>query len=71
MSTKEELKKLFASGKKPTGEDFAKLIDGVEGPQGPKGPKGDKGNPGADGYPSQEQWEELVARVTAIEKKGS
>lgn len=61
MATKEELKEKFSTGKKPTGEDFAELIDGVEGPkgekgdkgdpgeQGPKGDKGDKGEPGADG----------------------
>ena len=46
MATKEELKEKFSTGKKPTGEDFAELIDGVKGP---KGDKGDKGEPGADG----------------------
>lgn len=58
MATKEELKEKFSTGKKPTGEDFAALIDGVEGPQGPagadgtdggQGPKGDPGNDGAQG----------------------
>lgn len=34
MATKEELKEKFSTGKKPTGEDFAALIDGVEGPPG-------------------------------------
>ena len=49
MATKEELKEKFSTGKKPTGEDFAELIDGVKGPKGDKGDKGDKGEPGADG----------------------
>jgi len=49
MASKEELKQMFSTGKKPTGDDFAELIDGVEGPAGPKGSKGDKGEPGVDG----------------------
>ncbi len=53
--TKEELKEMFSTGKKPTGDDFAALIDGVEGPKGEPGAdgkdgaKGDKGEPGTDG----------------------
>lgn len=47
--TKEELKVMFATGKKPTGADFAELIDGVEGPVGPQGPAGAKGTTGAKG----------------------
>ena len=55
------------------------LTPGPEGPQGPAGPagadgakgaKGDKGDPGpagADGFPSEEQWNALVARVDALE----
>lgn len=50
-----------------------------QGPQGPKGPKGDpgpegepgpKGDPGPagkDGFPTEEQWNELVGRVEALE----
>ena len=55
MATKEQLKELFSTGKKPTGDHFAQLIDGVEGPQGPagkdsdQGPKGDPGTDGKDG----------------------
>ncbi|WP_312507404.1 collagen-like protein [Lysinibacillus sp.] len=49
MATKEELKVLFATGKKPTGDDFTQLIDGVEGPVGPQGPAGVKGTTGAKG----------------------
>lgn len=49
MATKEQLKELFSTGKKPTGDHFAQLIDGVEGPQGPQGPKGDTGATGPAG----------------------
>lgn len=49
MANKDELKAKFATGKKPTGDDFAALIDGVEGPQGAKGDKGDTGAAGAKG----------------------
>ena len=40
---------------------------GDRGPQGPKGDKGDAGPAGKDGFPTQEQWNELVARVEALE----
>lgn len=49
------------------------LIEGPQGPEGPKGPKGDKGNKGdpgadgADGFPSESDWNDLVARVDALE----
>ncbi|MGM9925602.1 MAG: collagen-like protein [Bacillus sp. (in: firmicutes)] len=58
MATKEELKAMFNTGKKPTGADFGELIEGVVGPKGdkgatgaagPAGPKGDKGDTGAVG----------------------
>lgn len=44
--TKEELKEMFSTGKKPTGDDFAELIDGVEGE---KGATGSAGKDGANG----------------------
>lgn len=46
---------------------------GSEGPQGPKGDPGDQGPPGADGadgadgFPTEAQWNDLVARVEALE----
>lgn len=65
------------------------LLEGPEGPRGPAGadgedgaagPKGDKGDPGEDGadgedgFPTEAQWNDLVAdvsdladRVTALE----
>lgn len=47
---------------------------GPEGPQGPKGDKGakgekgDKGDPGEPGAPTREEWDDLVARVDALEE---
>src|SRR5699024_6783432 len=63
MATKEELKEKFSTGKKPTGEDFAELIEhqgvpgrdgakgdvGPRGLEGPQGPAGEKGEPGTVG----------------------
>lgn len=88
MATKEELKEKFSTGKIPTGDDFAELIDGVEGPQGPAGEdgakgdkgepgsdgaKGDKGDPGADGkdgadgFGTEAQYNDIIARLEALE----
>lgn len=49
MASKEELKEKFSTGKKPDGNDFADLIDGVEGPAGKDGAKGPQGEPGPAG----------------------
>ena len=46
---------------------------GVAGEPGPKGDKGDPGTPGTKGdkgdpgFPTEEQWNALVARVEALE----
>lgn len=46
---------------------------GDAGPQGEPGPKGDPGTPGTKGdkgdpgFPTEEQWNTLVARVEALE----
>lgn len=55
---------------------------GPEGPQGPEGPRGPAGQDGADGndgapgapgadgadgFPTETQWNDLVARVAALE----
>ena len=73
--TAAELNRIEAAG-------AAKAARGPEGPEGPEGPqgpagadgadgaKGDKGDPGADGadgFPSEAQWNDLVARVEALE----
>ena len=57
----------------PPGTDGAKGAKGDKGEPGTpgaKGDKGDKGEPGADGFPSQSDWDTLVARVTALETPG-
>ncbi|KAF2424044.1 MULTISPECIES: collagen-like protein [Bacillus] len=44
---------------------------GAQGPQGeagPQGPKGDKGDPGKDGFGTEEQYNELVKRIEALEQ---
>ena len=60
----------------PQGPAGPKGDTGEPGPAGAKGAKGDKGEPGAagakgdkgePGFPTEEQWNELVARVDALE----
>lgn len=55
-------------------------IELTPGPAGPKGDKGDagtagakgaKGDKGDPGFPTETQWNDLVARVTALEAAGS
>lgn len=44
--------------------------EGPQGPEGPRGPAGQDGAPGADGadgFPTETQWNDLVARVAALE----
>ena len=41
--------------------------DGAQGPKGDKGDPGTPGTPGADGFPTETQWNDLVARVEALE----
>lgn len=38
-----------------------------KGEKGDPGPKGPKGDPGKDGFPTEEQWNDLVGRVEALE----
>ena len=60
----------------PEGPAGPKGDTGEPGPAGAKGAKGDKGDPGTPGakgdkgdpgFPTEEQWNELVARVEALE----
>lgn len=54
----------------PKGDKGDKGDQGDPGPEGPKGDKGDPGEqgpPGADGFPTESQWNDLVARVEALE----
>ena len=49
------------------GQDGAPGEQGEQGPEGPEGPEGPQGPPGADGFPTETQWNDLVARVEALE----
>ena len=63
MATKEELKAVFITGAVPTEADFHNLIDVA----GEKGDKGDKGDPGADGFGTEAQYNDIIARLEALE----
>ena len=63
MATKEELKAVFITGAVPTEADFHNLIDAA----GEKGAKGDKGDPGADGFGTEAQYNDIIARLEALE----
>lgn len=49
------------------GDPGPKGEDGADGAQGPPGSNGTDGKDGADGFPTEEQWNTLVARVQALE----
>lgn len=49
------------------GERGPKGDQGDPGADGAKGDKGDPGEDGADGFPTETQWNDLVARVEALE----
>src|SRR5699024_4825050 len=51
----------------PVGPEGPQGPAGADGADGAKGDKGDPGTPGADGFPSETQWNDLVARVEALE----
>ncbi|MEC2233908.1 hypothetical protein P9G78_03245 [Bacillus subtilis] len=44
---------------------------GPQGPAGPKGDKGDTGPKGADGFGTKAQYDDIIARLTALEGAGS
>src|SRR5699024_9960443 len=56
----------------PTGKDGVDGADGDDGARRPPGKDGvdcadgDQGPPGANGFPTQEQWKALEARVAAL-----
>ena len=52
----------------PKGDKGDKGDPGNDGKDGADGSKGDKGDPGNDGFPTEAQWDALVARVTALEE---
>ena len=57
----------------PKGDKGDPGVQGTPGTDGDKGDKGDPGTPGTKGdkgdpgFPTEEQWNELVARVEALE----
>lgn len=71
-----------AGPKGDKGDAGAAGAKGDVGPAGPAGPKGDKGDPGDagakgakgdkgdPGFPTETQWNDLVARVTTLESAG-
>lgn len=78
MATKAELKEIFVKGAIPTQTDFHNFID-VAGKQGPKGepgtdgtdgqqgPQGEPGADGADGFGTETQYNDIIARLEALE----
>lgn len=78
MATKEELKTRLVTGHVLTEQDMKDILDvagepgpkgdtGAKGAKGDTGAKGDKGDPGADGFGTEVQYNELVARIEALE----
>src|SRR5699024_5206020 len=76
--TAAELNRIEAAGaaKAQRGEKGPQGPEGPGGPEGPQGPpgadgkdgaKGAKGDKGDDGFPTEAQWNDLVARVEALE----
>ena len=51
----------------PEGPQGPEGPEGPQGPEGPEGPRGPAGSDGADGFPTESQWNDLVARVEALE----
>ena len=51
----------------PEGPEGPQGPEGPEGPEGPAGADGAQGPAGADGFPTEAQWDALVARVEALE----
>lgn len=45
-------------------------LDSLKGAKGDKGDTGSTGTNGVDGFPTEAQWDALVARVTALETAG-
>ena len=73
--TAAELNRIEAAGaakaakgdKGDPGEQGPKGDQGDPGADGAKGDKGDPGADGADGFPTEVEWNALVARVEALE----
>ena len=60
-----------AGPKGDTGEPGAAGAKGAKGDKGEPGAAGAKGDKGDPGFPTEEQWNALVARVDALETSGA
>lgn len=49
------------------GEPGADGKDGAQGPAGKDGAKGSKGDKGADGFGTEEQYNDIISRLEALE----
>ena len=49
------------------GADGAEGPQGPEGPEGPEGPQGPAGAGGADGFGTEAQYNDIIARLEALE----
>lgn len=75
MANKEDLKEVFVSGATPSEQDFHDLIDvagergpaGADGNDGADGAKGSDGTAGSDGFGTEEQYDDIIARLEALE----
>lgn len=47
-----------------TEEEWLESLKGEQGPQGPQGPQGE---PGQDGFGTEEQYNDIIARLEALE----
>lgn len=66
MATKEELKQKFVTDAIPTEEDFHDLID-LAGQPGSDGEDGEDGTDGSDGFGTEEQYNDIISRLEALE----
>ena len=51
----------------PKGDKGDKGDPGADGAKGAKGDKGDPGTPGADGFGTEAQYNDIIARLEALE----
>ena len=70
--TAAELNRIEAAGaakaaQGPKGDKGDPGADGAEGPQGPKGDPGADGADGADGFGTEAQYNDIIARLEALE----
>ena len=58
----------------PPGEQGEQGIpgeEGIQGEQGPEGPEGPEGPAGADGFGTEAQYNDIIARLEALESEGA